>query len=86
MEIAMKIAEGRMVIGWRDVGRLLESDPESWGEYIDFVHKMTNGHHRAEIADWYVDRLRAEANEKSAGNVGVTLIDVRSEGIEVEYT
>lgn len=77
--------EDRKVIGWRDVGRLLASDPDSWADYMRHVLEFSRGHVEARIEDWYVHMLNMEANENTAGNVGVELIDVRPEGIEVRY-
>lgn len=74
----------RKLISWRDVGRLLASDPGSWSDYMR--HKLSLGNVEVRIEDWYVHMLNMEANENTAGNVGVELVDVSPDGLEIQYS
>lgn len=78
--------EDRKLVSWSDVGRLLASDPSSWSDYMRYVHEFSRGHAAARIEDWYVHMLSLEANEHTAGNVGVELVDVSPDGLEIRYS
>ena len=76
----MDIAQGHKLVSWEDVGKALSENALRWAEYLS-EHGP-----EARIEDWYVDMLDRQEALQTDGNIGISLVDVRPEGIEVAYT
>lgn len=76
----MDIAEGHKLVSWSDIGKALSENAHRWASYL-----AENGPD-SRLEDWYVSMLDQEAARSTDGNIGVRLIDVRPDGIEIEHT
>ncbi len=78
------LAEGQRLITWEAFGKAFAMFAHEWAEYItDYDYRGLTGD--PNMIDWYVEKLNCEALDKTAGNVGVFLVDWDEGGIVVEH-
>jgi len=76
----MDIAQNRRLLSWKDVGKALADNDHRWARYLS-----ENGPD-SRIEEWLVALLDQEASRATDGNIGVELVEVRPDGVEVAYT